>query len=813
MSLARWLILVFTVVIVAFILSTGVIYYLSWKKDGQQRRRNWESYAQSQVWQLQARMRNLQRLLQGLAEDPQTAEASLLGGESLEAEEARLTRIIPYAIQVKILPPGLDSQPPSLSFADLDLVHRAEKQVPVPSVHGAGSSKGYLAAAHAIQSQGKLTGVLLVKLDLKWLEEVLPEPDAGAMALMQGKLMLLYRGQPGLKQKVAGEDMPVEGTLWQMRYWIPPSDWHEYIEIWLPPFIAMLLIVVAFQWFVHWLRKALWHDASILFTLVNDLVEGTFRGNYTLKLRELQSLVDKLLLSMETGRDINQLQRRDSGQERQKPVSSQAEAMAAPEESLVSISASREEEEAPKPLPSVTLPETIFRPCDIRGKTDEVLTPEVAHELGRSIGSEVQAQGEQVVVVGCDARSSSESLKQALIQGMQSTGRDIIDLDTVPVPILYFANHYLTHHSGVMVTGSSSPADINGFKIVIGGRHCSGDALTGLLERHRKNEISSGMGMLESQDLLADYVGHIIDDVQIGRPIKVIVDSGADVVAEAAVALLRTLGCEVDALHTEGLLDPTDPGGLKRLMAKVQNDEEAELGLAFDGDGDRMAVVDGNGRWISPDRVLMLLAADVLSRQPGADIVFDLECSRHVAGYIVQQGGHPVQVAPGYCNLLAQMEEKSGAVMAGGFGGHLIFRERWFGTVDALYAAARLIEVLSAEPMSPDELFAELPHSPSTPRLLLSLPDDEVKKTIRLLESCADKFFNDAKINLSHGIRVDFSNGWGTVRASSSLPALVFRFEADDQESLVQIQGRFQQWFETIELPISVPSITGHHHG
>ncbi len=810
MSLARWLVLLFSVVMIAIILSTGMIYYLSWQKDGELRRRSWANYAQSQARQLQTRTRDLQRLLQGLAGDRQVVEASQLGGAPLQAEEARLQRIIPHALRVRIFPPGVEAERPSMSFADLDLIQRARRQMPAPSVHGGGPSRRYLAVAHAIESEGRLTGVLWVKVDLKWLEEAMPVPDEGAMALMQGKLTLLYRGKPGFKEKGEGAEIPIEGTMWRLRYWIPSTAWEEYLGRVTPALFAMFLIMGSFFLFVRWLKAALQHDASLLFTLVNDLIDGTFRGSHTFKLRELQSLADKLLMTAEKNRFLRPLDKRKARSQPEVPVPAEGDGQAS--EPLVSMSASREEAEPAKPPASVSLPDSIFRPCDIRGEAGETLTPEIARELGRAIGSEVQAQGEQVVVVGCDSRPSSEPLKQALIEGIQVTGRDVVDLGTVPVPILYFANHYLTHHSGVMVTGSSSPAEFNGLKITINGRHCSGDALLGLRERCRRNEISQGMGMLESQDLLADYVGHIIDDVQIGRPVKVIVDSGSDVVAESAVALLRTLGCEVDALHTEGLLDPTDPERLKRLMAKVQKDEEAELGLAFDGDGDRLTVVDGKGRWIPPDLVLMLLAADALSRQPGADIVFDLECSRHLAGYIVQQGGHPVQVAPGYCSLLNRMEEKNGAVMAGGFGGHVIFKERWFGTVDALYAAARLIEVLSAEPSSPDEIFAELPQSPSTPRLLVTLPDEEVDRTMRLLEACADKFFNDAKINLSHGIRVDFANGWGSVRGSSSLPALVFRFEADDRQALLQIRDRFQQWFDTIELPVSVPSITGDHN-
>jgi len=810
MGLARWLILVFAIVIAALLLATGTLYFLSWHKYDQDKQRFWGEYARLVAWQLGSRTQDLQTFIQGLAEDPRVIEAALAGGRDLETEVSRLSSIVPDSLKVQILPPGLEVDQRSMSFADLDLVHHAATQSPFPSVHGFGSPQSHLAVAHAIKSSDQVIGVMLVAIDPKWLREALPVPAEGAIALLQGKLTLFYRGDPALKSLAEHGTIPVPGTGWHLRYWIPFTGLWDRLVVLVGPLLALALVVGGFILFTRWLRKALWHDASTLFTLVNDLVEGTYRGSYTLDLREFQSLVDKLTMVVNSNRERPRLV---SSQHQQR----KEEGAEIPNENLVSMSASREAPETPATAKvaasATTIPDTVFRLCDIRGRTDECLTPDVVRELGRVIGSEIQAQGEQTVVVGRDSRSSSDSLAQALIEGLQASGRDVIDLGTVPVPILYFANHYLTHRAGVMVTGSSCPGEYNGLKIVLEGKPYSGEALLSLRDRYKRGEISSGMGMLEHQDLLADYVGHIIDDVQIGRPIKVIVDSGAGVAGEAASALLRTLGCEVDELHSKGLLDPFELGVLHRLMTKVKEDDEAELGLAFDCDGDRVAVVDAQWRWITTDRVLMLLAADALSREPGADIVFDIECSRHLAGYIVQQGGHPVQVAPGYCNLLAKTEGDHGAILAAGFGGHFVFQERWFGTVDAIYAAARLMEILSAEPLTSDEIFAELPHSPATPLLMVPIAEEEADRIVRLLAISADKFFDDAKINTSDGIRVDFAYGWGTVRVSTSRPLLIFRFEADDQEKLQQIQERFQQWFETIELSISLPQVSPEHHG
>jgi len=814
MSLARWLVLVFTIVSGSLIVGTGTLFYSSWQEQRSTKRHDSEAFARTVAFQVGIRTMDLQRLVESIARDPRLVDISIAGPEAVESEEAQLRRLIPDAVMVQILPPGLEDQRPGLSFADLDLAHRAATQAPMPMVHGFGTPESHLAVARAIKYGEEVTAVLLVGVGLRWLTKGLPSLPEGAIALAQGKLTLAFRGDSAFQSQPPAGSIPVKGTAWQVQYWVAPLGWRDRLGQLLIPLGAIVFAVGVLAGFAYWLRKALWHDATMLFTLVNDLTEGTVRGGYSLTIREFQSLVDKLLMSIKGNRGGIRKRRKKVSSADEKNSDSNKEAI--PADMLVSMSA---EEQTPQTATvtneggRISLPREIFRGCDIRGLGDEHLTPEVVRELGRVIGSEIQARGEQTVLVGRDERSSSEELSRALIEGLQASGRDVIDLGRVPVSIVYFATHYLTHRCGVMITASSSPAQYNGLKVVMDSRPLNAGELQGLLERYQRGELSSGMGMLESQDLLADYVGHIIDDVQIGRPMKVIMDSGAGVAGDTAAALLKTLGCEVEELHTDGLLDPTDPGSLQPLMDHVREDDEAELGLAFDGDGDRLAVVDAKGHWIPPDQVLMLLAQDALSREPGADIVVDIECSRHAVRHIVQQGGHPVQVAPGYCHLVKKMVDDGGAILAGGYGGHVIFRERWFGTIDGIYAAARLIEVLSAEPLSSDEIFAELPSSPGTPRLVVPLSGDEAEKALRLLTVSADKFFDDAKINTTWGVRVDFANGWGSVRVSNSLPALVFRFEADDGETLTRIQERFQNWFETIELPLSLPKTEIQNNG
>lgn len=803
MSLARFLVVLFSVTLIALSLAVAGVYYFSLKETEKQDQRLLRELAEATARQISGNLQHLSTVVEGLSRDPRLVDALVLGGETLRAEETRLSAVIPEGLAVRLLPQGsytLDNQrQPAMGYADLDMVHQAETGVPPPSVHAFGSPDSHIAVARAIRREDRLAGILLASLSVKWLQKSVQAPTKGAIALLQDDLSLVAQGDNSLLSGTAQGFAPIDNTPWRIAYWLPPAQYQN--ALWVSALWAAAVGLVAVTMYLGWLklRAALRKDETVLFTLMSDLAAGQARGSYSLALREFQPLLNRLMhLQRHPKKRPASVVVEEPKEERPEPVTQpEPVKVQAPEPAF----SQAEPVEMSEPI---AVPDSIFRAYDIRGLAGEELTPEVMFVLGRAIGSEAYAQGEQGVVVARDLRESSEALSRSLIEGIKSSGRDVIDLGPVPTPLVYFATHYLTVRSGVIVTASHNPQAYNGLKVVIAGEPCFGDKLKALARRIKEGDFTSGMGTLESQDLSADYIGAVVEDIQIGRPMKVIVECGKGVADPMVPMMLRTLGCEVEVLRSEKIADPGKPETLKALISKVKSDSEVELGLAFDGDGDRLIVVDSEGNLVLPDRVLMLLAADTLSREPGGDIVFDVKCSRHLASYIVQHGGRPVMSPSGYCNIRAKMEE-TGAVFAGEFSGHLVFKERWFGFDDAVYGAARLLEVLSAEPLSPAEVFAELPGSVATPELSLYLQEGQPEQIMGKLSESASTVFDDAKVSQLDGLRVDFVDGWGLVRASNTTPALIFRFEADDEDAMAHMQSRFKEWIESqapdLELP------------
>jgi len=450
----------------------------------------------------------------------------------------------------------------------------------------------------------------------------------------------------------------------------------------------------------------------------------------------------------------------------------------------------------------------IFRAYDIRGIVGASLSPDVAYEIGRAIGSEAYFRGEQTVVVGRDGRLSGPELSDALIRGLKSTGRDVKDIGQVPTPVLYFAAQYLDANSGVMVTGSHNPSDYNGFKIVLGGETLANEAIQGLRQRIESGDMLTGEGSVEEVDVLPDYIERVKSDVQVVRPVKVVVDCGNGVAGVAAPRLLRALGCEVVELFCDVDGDfpnhHPDPSKTENLAALIQAVQEqgAELGIAFDGDGDRIGIVSSQGEIIWPDRLLMLLAMDVLSRNPGALIIYDVKCSRHVASVVAEHGGEPLMWATGHSLIKAKMKE-TGALLAGEMSGHIFFKERWFGFDDALYSAARLLEILANDHRSSSDMFAALPDSMNTPELNIPMAEGEPSVFMEKLLNGAH--FENARVATVDGLRVEFDRGWGLVRASNTTPCLVLRFEADDELALHTIQEEFRRVLLQTDPSLSLP--------
>ncbi|WP_282272237.1 phosphomannomutase/phosphoglucomutase [Stenotrophomonas sp. PS02298] len=445
----------------------------------------------------------------------------------------------------------------------------------------------------------------------------------------------------------------------------------------------------------------------------------------------------------------------------------------------------------------------IFRAYDIRGVLGAELNANVATLIGQAIGSEMQAQGLRDVVVGRDGRLSGPELADALITGLRRAGCDVIDIGMAPTPVVYFASYHLRAGSCVAVTGSHNPPDYNGFKIVIGGETLSGDAITDLYKRIQEGRLqhADNEGSLQQREVINDYVQRIADDVQLDRPLKVVADAGNGVAGAVAPQLLEAIGaeviplyCEVDGDFPNHHPDPSDPHNLEDLVQMVKR-FDADLGVAFDGDGDRLGVVTKDGKIIFADRLLMLFAADVLARNPGAMVIYDVKCTGKLSDYILRNGGSPMMWKTGHSLVKAKMRETD-AELAGEMSGHFFFKERWYGFDDGLYAAARLLEILAQRDEEPSEVLNELPDAISTPELKVAVEEGTQHAQVALIVGAAqveDSPFAGARISTIDGLRADFSDGWGLVRASNTTPVLVLRFEANDEVALERIKGVFRE--------------------
>lgn len=446
-------------------------------------------------------------------------------------------------------------------------------------------------------------------------------------------------------------------------------------------------------------------------------------------------------------------------------------------------------------MPNPLSPPEIFKAYDIRGIVGRSLTPEGVEQIGQALGSLAFEKGQKAIAVGRDGRLSGPMLSEALMRGIVSAGIDAIDIGCVPTPLTYFAAHELGCHSCVSVTGSHNPPDYNGLKMVIGGETLALDAIQALRRRIESGTVRTGQGQRQTADVQAAYLKRIVSDVKLARPLKIVMDCGNGVAGGIAPALFKALGCEIVPLFCEvdGHFpnhhpDPSKPENLKDVIQALR-DTDAEIGLAFDGDGDRLGVVTKDGEIIFPDRQLMLFAADVLSRVPGGQIIYDVKCTRLLAPWIRQHGGEPLMWNTGHALIKAKLRE-TGAPLAGEMSGHCFFKERWYGFDDGLYTGARLLEILSRSPDA-NAVLKGLPNAPSTPELNIQMAEGEPFALIQKLQAEAKFPGSDAIITLD-GVRVEYADGFGLARASNTTPVVVLRFEADNASALARIQSAFR---------------------
>ena len=442
------------------------------------------------------------------------------------------------------------------------------------------------------------------------------------------------------------------------------------------------------------------------------------------------------------------------------------------------------------------LPAEIFKAYDIRGVVGKTLTAPIVRAIGQALGSLAQERRRDTLVVARDGRLSGPELSGALTDGILASGANVVDIGMVTTPMSYFAARHLNTHCSVMVTGSHNPPDYNGLKMVIDGTTLSGGEIQAIKARIDAGKLSHGTGTLRSADIGLAYIERVAGDVHLARSMKIAVDCGNGVAGAYAPALFRRLGsdvtelfCEVDGRFPNHHPDPSQPKNLQDLMRCLATTDN-ELGLAFDGDGDRLGVVTKDGSIIYADRQLMLFAADMLSRNPGAMVIYDVKSTRNLKPWIERHGGVPLLWKTGHSLIKAKMKE-TGALLAGEMSGHTFFSERWYGFDDGLYAGARLLEILSTQ-ADPSKMLHALPESVSTPELNIDCADASPHALIDKLADSAD-FPGAVDVIRIDGLRVEYPDGFGLARASNTTPVIVLRFEADDRRALERIQAEFRR--------------------
>lgn len=464
------------------------------------------------------------------------------------------------------------------------------------------------------------------------------------------------------------------------------------------------------------------------------------------------------------------------------------------------------EQFVPTTLDKIDLDPGIFRAYDIRGITRSNLTDDVCYWIGRAFAAEARSQNQQAAAIGRDGRLSSPGIALALGQGLVDGGMSVTDIGQVPTPVLYYATHALKTGTGIMITGSHNPPEYNGLKMMIGGTTLAEDLIQVLYRRLQDNTLSTGKGALGYADLGADYVEAALNTTKLDRPLKVAVDCGNGVAGELGPKLISALGCEVIPLFCEidGNFpnhhpDPAEPENLQDLITAVQQ-QSADVGLAFDGDGDRLGVVTPKGEIIWPDKMMMLFAQDIIARNPQTPVIFDVKCSTHLERVITEAGGNPIMWKTGHSHIKAKIKQTQ-AALAGEFSGHICFGERWYGFDDALYTAARLLELLSQTELDVDAVFAQYPTTYSTPEIKIHTTETRKFEVMDELASSGD--FADGRMTTIDGIRVDFDDRWGLIRPSNTSPVLSLRFEADSAAALERVQDEFQTQLSNVDATLT----------
>jgi len=732
--------------------------------------------------------------------------------QGLARSAAALQRLRPDVIELRLFPQERVQTDSSgrlpLSFAGVDMVTRAlqGEQVPV-EVHQPEGAPSYLAVAQPVLRDAEVIGAVLGAWPLQDLDQL-----AGSFAGERVELSLMQGGASGIRIASSGSAEPgldsarvaVNGTRWEVFY-RPLMDSFPGLGVFLWVLVIAGTVVVLLVVFLQQraLAAGLASDLGTLLTLGEAIAGGEKTG--------LASRAT-ISISREPIHRMAGLLRRGPAHRSVKPVAvAQAADGRDPDTSegvRVAPAAAQLADDGASARPPVTAPESVFRAYDIRGMADTELTAEMAEGLGWAFAGMAATQDISSVYVAHDARLSSPELYEAICAGLADSGMRVLELGMAPAALIYFAMHRDPEAGAVLVTGSHNPPEYNGFKLYLRTEPVQGEGLRDLCQRMQQGGSLPLPGSREAQDPRQDYLAAVIQEISLTRPLRVVVDGGNGAAGELACEVLTILGCEAVPLFCEpdGSFpnhhpDPSVAENLEALRHEVVS-RGADLGIALDGDGDRIALVDDQGEMVSPEHALMFLAGDILRRHPGSDVIYDVKSSRQLAGFVLAHGGRPIMWRSGHSRMKEKMRE-TGALLGGEYAGHVYIKERWYGSDDAIYVGARLLEVLADDPRPLHDQVAELPSSPSTPEY--RLPLEEGESGLLMDAITANLHFPDARIIDLDGLRVEFPNAWGLVRASNTVPSLTFRFEADSEQELERIMQRFREVLAQVVPERSLP--------
>ncbi len=793
--------------------------------NDQQLRRVATSFAAQQATSIQRFLQGMNDRLAGAARSPLALQAIANDmGQDIALVEQAMLDYFPEAVSLRLLPMG---EMGTASFEggnqglrnhiEVDLVRRAGNGEPTlpESYQFEGRWLSSIAQLAKHPRMEERAAVIIATIDNQLLADSLASLDTagGKFKILQSlaadassgkKSVIATRGASSERGDAYKAAVAIPNTTWQVEF--TPSD-TLIEELAIPGWPVLAALALAVIGALAAMGLVLVRFPGILAKQIDKVIAAADRKSpLEVAVPELVTIAKQLRrATLRTLRQtrvstpeepVVEFSEAPAGDDLTNPMFQSTNILDSDEESLdLDLSSS-----APAVTSSATasasgFPDHIFRAYDIRGEAQTELSDELVAKIGGAIGSIAGEMDEQTIIVACDGRTSSPRIKAALIKALMECGRDVIDIGLVPTPLLYFATRHLNCHSGVMITGSHNPAEYNGLKIVLKQQTIAAGGIQDIRERVLQGKFKKGTGRMIREDVVPAYIEEVVSDIAIAVPLKVVIDAGNGATSRVAPELFEELGCEVVPLYCEldGRFpnhspDTSDETNLADLAAAVQA-EEADFGVAFDGDGDRLAIVSPSGEIVRSDRLLMIYAEDVVSRNPGADVVFDVKCSRNLAQLVTQHGGRPVLWKTGHAFMKEKMLE-TGALLGGEFSGHMFFGERWYGFDDGMYAAGRLAEILSTHGESLDDTLANFPSSINTPEIIIPVPEQRKFELIKRIANETD--FSTGKVNTLDGIRVDFPNGWGLIRASNTSAAFTARFEADNEEAMEAIQQEFR---------------------